>query len=83
VNEIILDTGEQLRAFRKSLSLTQKKFAERFGVSEITIRRLELGITAMKNSYTARILEEKLKNLNAQQPTNPNQAEVKNIVSNE
>ena len=35
--------GKRLQEFRKKLGFTQKEFAKMFGVSEITMRRYEIG----------------------------------------
>lgn len=56
----LIKTRKDLKEYRKKLKLSQKKFGRKFGVSEITIRRLEIGITALERSYTIRLINDSI-----------------------
>jgi len=49
--------GKRLQEFRKTLGITQKEFAKLFGVSEITIRRYELGKTKLDVDFILQLKE--------------------------
>lgn len=64
-----IETKEDLKKYRQSLGLSQKEFATRYGVSEITIRRLEIGITSISRSYTIRYINDSIRLMNFLYPT--------------